>query len=37
MTISAGEVWVAEITYTDGSGAKKRPVLVLWVDAADSS
>ena len=34
-TIKAGELWVAEIIFTDGSASKKRPVLILWVDGAD--
>ena len=29
------DYWVANIPFTDGSGSKKRPVLVLWLDAAD--
>lgn len=33
--ISAGEFWVADIPYTDQSASKKRPVLILWTDAAD--
>jgi mRNA interferase MazF len=35
MTIRPGEFWVADIPFTDGSGSKKRPVLVLWLDVAD--
>lgn len=35
MTIRPGEFWVADIPFTDGSGSKKRPVLVLWLDGAD--
>ena len=35
MTIQAGEFWVADIPFTDGSGSKRRPVLVLWLDAMD--
>jgi mRNA interferase MazF len=27
--------WVAEIRFTDGNAAKKRPVLVLWLDGRD--
>lgn len=34
-TFRPGELWVADIPFTDGSGSKKRPVLVLWVDGAD--
>jgi mRNA interferase MazF len=36
MTPSPGEIWLAEILFTDGSASKIRPVLVLWLDAADS-
>jgi mRNA interferase MazF len=35
MTIRPGEFWVADITFTNASGSKKRPVLVLWLDGAD--
>lgn len=35
MTITPGEFWVAEIAFTDGSFTKKRPVLILWLDAQD--
>jgi mRNA interferase MazF len=35
MTVKAGELWVAEITFTDGSASKKRPILILWIDGAD--
>ena len=35
MTVSAGELWVADITFTSGTNSKKRPVLVLWVDGND--
>jgi mRNA interferase MazF len=34
-TIKAGELWIAEITFTDGSASKKRPVLTLWTDGDD--
>ena len=30
-TIQPGDFWVAEITFTDKSASKKRPVLVLWL------
>jgi mRNA interferase MazF len=30
MTVKAGDLWIAEITFTDASASKKRPVLVLW-------
>ncbi len=35
MTFRAGDYWVADIPFTDGSGSKRRPVLVLWLDALD--
>lgn len=31
-----GELWVADIRYTDGSASKRRPVLVLWLDGQDA-
>jgi mRNA interferase MazF len=34
--IKGGEFWIAEILYTNGAYAKKRPVLVLWVDGQDA-
>jgi mRNA interferase MazF len=33
--ILPGEFWVADIPFTNQSASKKRPVLVLWLDAAD--
>lgn len=36
MTLQPGEVWLADIPYTDGKASKIRPVLVLWLDAADA-
>ena len=36
MTPSPGEIWLAEIPFTGGRTSKIRPVLVLWLDAADS-
>lgn len=36
MPIQAGEFWVADIPFTSGSGSKKRPVLVLWLDGQDA-
>jgi mRNA interferase MazF len=36
MPIQAGEFWVADIPFTNGSGSKKRPVLVLWLDGLDA-
>jgi mRNA interferase MazF len=35
MPIQPGEFWVADIPFTSGSGSKKRPVLVLWLDGLD--
>jgi mRNA interferase MazF len=35
MTVRPGEFWVADIRFKDGSGSKKRPILVLWVDGSD--
>ena len=37
MTVRPGEFWVAEIPFTDQSASKKRPVLILWLDAADAA
>lgn len=34
-TIQPGEFWVADILFTSGGGSKKRPVLILWLDADD--
>ena len=36
MSCQPGDFWVAEIPFTDGSGAKRRPVLVLWLDGQDT-
>ena len=36
MTIQAGEFWLADIPFTDGSASKIRPVLVLWLDGLDA-
>lgn len=33
--IQPGDFWIANIPFTDGSAAKKRPVPVLWKDGAD--
>ena len=30
-----GEIWLADIPFTSGVASKIRPVLVLWLDAAD--
>ncbi len=36
MPIQPGEFWVADIPFTSGTGSKKRPVLVLWLDGLDT-
>ncbi|MGB8368784.1 MAG: type II toxin-antitoxin system PemK/MazF family toxin [Limisphaerales bacterium] len=36
MTPSPGEIWLADIPFTDGSASKILPVLVLWLDAGDA-
>ncbi|WP_202924861.1 hypothetical protein [Myxacorys almedinensis] len=36
MTIQPGELWIAEIPFTDGTAAKKRPILILWLDSRDA-
>jgi mRNA interferase MazF len=35
MTITPGDIWIAEILFTSGSASKKRPVIILWLDAQD--
>ena len=30
-----GEIWLADIPFTSGAATKLRPVLILWIDAAD--
>ena len=35
MSCQPGDFWVAEILFTDGSAAKRRPILVLWIDGQD--
>src|SRR5258708_2681286 len=35
MTIQPGEFWVADISFTNAIGSKKRPVLILWLDGFD--
>jgi mRNA interferase MazF len=35
MTVQPGEVWLADIPFTNASASKIRPVLVLWIDAQD--
>ena len=36
MTMQAGDFWLADIPFTDGSASKIRPVLVLWLDGQDA-
>lgn len=36
MTIRPGDFWLASVPFTDGSGAKIRPVLVFWLDGQDA-
>lgn len=31
-----GEIWLAEIPFTNGVASKIRPVLILWVDVGDA-
>ncbi len=33
--MTPGEVWLARVEFSDESGAKVRPALVLWVDGED--
>ncbi len=36
MTYTAGDIWIADIRFTDGTASKKRPVLILWIDNQDA-
>ena len=36
MPIQAGELWLADIPFTDGRASKVRPVLLLWLDGLDT-
>jgi mRNA interferase MazF len=36
MTIQPGEFWLATISFTSGTGSKKRPILILWLDGDDA-
>jgi mRNA interferase MazF len=36
MSCQPGDLWVAEILFTNQSSAKRRPVLVLWLDGLDA-
>lgn len=35
MTFQPGDLWLANIPFTNASGSKKRPVLALWLDGQD--
>ncbi len=35
MAIQPGDFWIAEILFTSGTGSKKRPILILWLDGND--
>jgi len=35
MTIQPGDLWRANIPFTDQTGFKIRPVLILWIDSQD--
>jgi mRNA interferase MazF len=36
MTAQPGELWLADIRFTDATASKIRPVLILWLDGADA-
>lgn len=36
MTVQPGELWLADIRFTDGSASKIRPVLILWLEMVDA-
>jgi mRNA interferase MazF len=36
MTVQPGELWLADIRFTDATGSIIRPILVLWLDGLDS-
>ena len=36
MTPLPGELWIADIPFTTGMAAKRRPVLVLWLEGQDA-
>jgi mRNA interferase MazF len=35
-TMCPGDLWIANIPFTDYSTAKRRPVLILWLDGQDA-
>jgi mRNA interferase MazF len=36
MTLRPGEIWLAEILFTNGQASKIRPALILWLDGNDT-
>lgn len=36
MIMRPGEFWIADIPFTNATASKRRPVLVLWLDAEDA-
>ena len=32
MTVQPGEIWLADIPFTDASASKVRSVLILWLE-----
>ena len=34
-TIEPGNFWVANIPFTNATGSRKRPILLLWLDGED--
>jgi mRNA interferase MazF len=36
MKVAPGELWLADIRFTDASASKIRPVLVLWLEGVDA-
>lgn len=35
-SLQPGDLWLADILFTNGAQSKRRPVLVLWVDGQDA-
>jgi mRNA interferase MazF len=36
MTVQAGEIWLADVPFTNPIASKIRPVVVLWLDGLDA-
>jgi len=36
MTMRPGEFWIADIPFTNARVSKRRPTLILWLDAEDA-